>query len=138
MCGFLSIYLNKNKFKNEINNIKNNFEDFSFRGPDNSNFEEHHINNKKLLIGHHRLSIIDLDIRSNQPMNSENNRYKLIYNGEIYNHLDIRKELENNYKIKIDYLELRNINNLKISDTKKNSRLFIAYYLNKVRLIDNL
>ncbi len=100
MCGFLSIYLNKNKFKNEINNIKNNFEDFSFRGPDNSNFEEHHINNKKLLIGHHRLSIIDLDIRSNQPMNSENNRYKLIYNGEIYNHLDIRKELENNYKIK--------------------------------------
>ena len=49
-----------------------------------------------------------------------------------------KKELKNNYKIKIDYLELRNINNLKISNTKKNSRLFIAYYLNNVRLIDNL
>ena len=49
-----------------------------------------------------------------------------------------KKKLKNNYKIKIDYLELRNINNLKISCTKKNSRLFIAYYLNKVRLIDNL
>jgi len=49
-----------------------------------------------------------------------------------------KKELKNNYKIKIDYLELRNINNLKISSTKKNSRLFIAYYLNNVRLIDNL
>jgi len=49
-----------------------------------------------------------------------------------------KKELKNNHKIKIDYLELRNINNLKISSTKKNSRLFIAYYLNNVRLIDNL
>jgi Panthothenate synthetase len=49
-----------------------------------------------------------------------------------------KKELKNNFKIKIDYLELRNINNLKISSTKKNSRLFIAYYLNNVRLIDNL
>jgi pantoate--beta-alanine ligase len=48
------------------------------------------------------------------------------------------KELRNNYKIKIDYLELRNIKNLKISSTNNNSRLFIAYYLNNVRLIDNL
>jgi len=49
-----------------------------------------------------------------------------------------KKELKNNYKIKIDYLELRNIKNLKLSSTKKNSRLFIAYYLKNVRLIDNL
>ncbi len=49
-----------------------------------------------------------------------------------------KKELKNNYKIKIDYLELRNINNLKISRSNKNSRLFIAYHINKVRLIDNL
>ena len=57
----------------------------------------------------------------------------------ISNFLNVKKvELRNNFKIKIDYLELRNINNLKISSTKKNSRLFIAYYLNKVRLIDNI
>ena len=50
-----------------------------------------------------------------------------------------KKELRNNFKIKIDYLELRNEKNLKVSNTlKKNSRLFIAYYLNSVRLIDNL
>ncbi len=49
-----------------------------------------------------------------------------------------KKELKNNYKIKIDYLELRNIKNLKFSNTKNNSRLFIAYYLKNVRLIDNL
>ncbi len=58
---------------------------------------------------------------------------------KISNFLNIKKkELKNNYKIKIDYLELRNINNLKISSTKQNSRLFIAYYLNNIRLIDNL
>ena len=57
----------------------------------------------------------------------------------ISNFLNLqKKELKNNYKIKIDYLELRNINNLKISSTTKNSRLFIAYHINKVRLIDNL
>ena len=49
-----------------------------------------------------------------------------------------KRELKNNYKIKIDYLELRNIKNLKLSNTKNNSRLFIAYYLKNVRLIDNL
>ena len=49
-----------------------------------------------------------------------------------------KKELKKSYKIKIDYLELRNINNLKNSSTKENSRLFIAYYLSNVRLIDNL
>ena len=57
----------------------------------------------------------------------------------ISNFLNLqKKELKNNYKIKIDYLELRNINNLRISSTKKKSRLFIAYYLRNVRLIDNV
>lgn len=42
------------------------------------------------------------------------------------------------YKIKIEYLELRNRINLKKSNNLKNSRLFIAYYINKIRLIDNL
>ena len=60
-------------------------------------------------------------------------------NKNISSFLNLKKtELRNNFKIKIDYLELRNINNLKVSKIKKNSRLFIAYYLNKVRLIDNL
>ena len=47
-------------------------------------------------------------------------------------------EMKKNFQIKIDYLEFRNLSNLNISKIKKNSRLFIAYYLNKVRLIDNL
>jgi pantoate--beta-alanine ligase len=47
------------------------------------------------------------------------------------------KILEDSYNIKIDYLELRNKKNLQKSNQKNKSRLFIAYYLDKVRLIDN-
>ena len=47
------------------------------------------------------------------------------------------KKLENLYKIKIDYLEFRNEKNLKIYKLRGKSRLFVAYYLKKVRLIDN-
>jgi pantoate--beta-alanine ligase len=49
-----------------------------------------------------------------------------------------KKDLIKKYNIKIEYLETRNIKNLDKSNTFKNSKIFIAYYLNKVRLIDNL
>ena len=48
------------------------------------------------------------------------------------------KELMRKYKITIEYLELRKLSNLKKSVTTKSSNLFIAYYINKIRLIDNL
>ena len=48
------------------------------------------------------------------------------------------KELTKKYKVKIEYLELRNLINLKKSNTLKNSKLFVSYYVNKIRLIDNL
>ena len=49
----------------------------------------------------------------------------------------IKKEIEMNYKIKIDYLEFRDEKNLKLNDFKKKYRLFIAYTIDNVRLIDN-
>ena len=48
-----------------------------------------------------------------------------------------KKELNKIYKIKVEYLDLRNIANLKNTNSMKGSKLFVAYYLNKVRLIDN-
>ncbi|NGX43203.1 MAG: Asparagine synthetase [glutamine-hydrolyzing] 1 [Chlamydiae bacterium] len=47
-------------------------------------------------LGHRRLSIIDLSPAGHQPMSSEDQRYWIVYNGEIYNYLEIRKELESN------------------------------------------
>ena len=49
----------------------------------------------------------------------------------------LKKDLSNKFKVKIEYLEFRNENNLKKSLSKNKCRLFIAYYINKVRLIDN-
>tara|TARA_A100001015_G_scaffold63068_1_gene69606 strand:- start:628 stop:1440 length:813 start_codon:yes stop_codon:yes gene_type:complete len=48
-----------------------------------------------------------------------------------------KNELKKKYDIKVDYLELRNIKNLKLTNKIKNARIFIAYYISKVRLIDN-
>ena len=52
----------------------------AWRGPDSQNFEV--LNNKDFL-GHVRLSIIDPSARSNQPLTTEDKRYKIIFNGEI-------------------------------------------------------
>jgi asparagine synthase (glutamine-hydrolysing) len=46
------------------------------------------------VLGHNRLSIIDLSIRAAQPMSSPDGRHVLVYNGEIYNYLELRRELE--------------------------------------------
>ena len=50
---------------------------------------------------------------------------------------EIINKVENIYKVKIDYLEFRNERNLKINSFKKKYRLFVAYSINKIRLIDN-
>lgn len=47
-----------------------------------------------IALGHRRLSIVDLSPAGHQPMSSDDGRYVLVFNGEIYNHLHIRKELE--------------------------------------------
>ena len=51
--------------------------------------------------------------------------------------LDLKKELSKNFDIKIEYLECRNTQNLSTSILKKPFKLFVAYYINNVRLIDN-
>ena len=51
--------------------------------------------------------------------------------------LNKKKELQKKFNIKIDYLEIRNEKNLTTLTKNKKIRLFVAYYINKVRLIDN-
>jgi len=62
------------------------------RGPDDEGI---YISNK-LGLGHRRLSIIDLSTRGHQPMSNEDGSVWITYNGEIYNHLSLRKQLQNN------------------------------------------
>jgi len=89
MCG-INGFIGKSVDKIEImNNITNH------RGPDNSSFNIIELANFNLSLGHNRLSIIDLSISANQPFISEDNRYSMVYNGELYNYIELKKELEN-------------------------------------------
>jgi asparagine synthase (glutamine-hydrolysing) len=82
MCG---IYLTNILFEESV--VKEKLDSISFRGPDFTGIER--IEN--LTFGHLRLSILDLDPRSNQPMKYEN--LTIVFNGEIYNYIDLKKEL---------------------------------------------
>lgn len=61
------------------------------RGPDGEGFYEDR--DKSVYLGHRRLSIIDIPGGA-QPMWTEDGKLGIVYNGEIYNHMEIRKELE--------------------------------------------
>jgi asparagine synthase (glutamine-hydrolysing) len=60
------------------------------RGPD---YTGAWIESQSIALGHNRLSIIDLTESANQPFHSECGNFVLIFNGEIYNYLEIRSEL---------------------------------------------
>lgn len=63
------------------------------RGPDGEGWEVLETTAGQLTLGHRRLAIIDLDSRATQPMTSANGRYVVVFNGEIYNYIELREEL---------------------------------------------
>jgi asparagine synthase (glutamine-hydrolysing) len=97
MCGINGFYSKSLSNFNDVI-VKMNSA-ISHRGPDtNGTWSD---KNSGIVLGHQRLSIIDVSSSGNQPMQSSSGRYILTYNGEIYNYLKIRKELEmNNANIK--------------------------------------
>lgn len=62
------------------------------RGPDDGGYWCD--SQQRIGLGHRRLSILDLSSAGHQPMHSPSGRYVIAFNGEIYNHLDLRSELE--------------------------------------------
>ena len=91
MCGVLGFIEKLEKIEAEkILGVMAN--QTKHRGPDNTGiwyYEEDGV-----ALGHNRLSILDLSVTANQPMVSPSGRYVIVFNGEIYNHLAIRSELE--------------------------------------------
>lgn len=63
------------------------------RGPDGHGIEQIAVCNQSVSLAHTRLSILDLSPAGKQPMQSRDGRWWVTFNGEIYNHLDLRKSL---------------------------------------------
>lgn len=89
MCGLVG-YINAGARPADTKITQKMGDLIAHRGPDG----EGYWSNKNVSLGHRRLAILDLSEVSNQPMFSEDERYVLVYNGEIYNYLDIRQDLE--------------------------------------------
>lgn len=75
------------------NEVESKLERTSFRGPDRSKYQFFKSENQQVIFGHNRLSIIDLDERSDQPF-TYLDKIHIVFNGEVFNFLEIRKELE--------------------------------------------
>jgi asparagine synthase (glutamine-hydrolysing) len=90
MCGIAG-YLGKNRF--DTKNIQNILETLYRRGPDSNGFKEIPDGKDFLSLFSSRLNIIDNDNRANQPFVYKD-KY-LIFNGEIYNYLELKSELKN-------------------------------------------
>jgi len=91
MCGINGILGNVSKEDEMI--VKQMNDILAYRGPD-ANMDKRY---PGAVLGHRRLSIIDLSEKALQPMESYDKRYVLVFNGEIYNYKEIRKILTDEY-----------------------------------------
>lgn len=92
MCGITGFVSN---IKNKEEIIKKMNKRIEHRGPDGEGI----YTDELVALGHKRLSIIDLD-NGSQPMYNEKKDIVIVYNGEIYNYKELRKELESKHKFK--------------------------------------
>src|SRR6187399_2049859 len=111
MCGICGIVSKSGNLQFEI--IKNMNDAIAHRGPDdegflaynsgsknfleinrsNSNSGEVNRSDHNLFLGHRRLSIIDVSERGHEPYKDPDERFFMIYNGEIYNYLELKEDL---------------------------------------------
>jgi len=85
MCGILGS-VNKTFDESVLDLIKH-------RGPDDGKIISLNLDENRVTLGHRRLSIQDLSVAGQQPMYSACGKYVIVFNGEIYNHLELRKNL---------------------------------------------
>lgn len=89
MCGFVGV-LRRNGEGAETSVIEQMLEPLRHRGPDGSGVWSE----REVALGHVRLSILDLSERAGQPILTADRAAALVYNGEVYNYRDLRRDLE--------------------------------------------
>lgn len=89
MCGIAGILtFNKQPIQQHV--LEQMGSAIAHRGPDDHGYWI----NQSIGFVHQRLAIIDMSEAGHQPMHSDDRRYTIVYNGELYNHNDFRKELQ--------------------------------------------
>lgn len=92
MCGLAGFMVPGSLDRDAARSITAMTRAVEHRGPDDSG--QWLDDNAGIALGHRRLAIVDLSPAGHQPMRSVSGRYVLVYNGEIYNHRDLRARLE--------------------------------------------
>lgn len=90
MCGITGFF--NNQRVEDFNILQSMLHCQKHRGPDAEGYFFETIGDLQVALGHRRLSIIDVSAAANQPMTFQN--LVMTYNGEVYNHLEIRRELQ--------------------------------------------
>jgi asparagine synthase (glutamine-hydrolysing) len=104
MCGIVGIYsFGGSKIRIDISLLIKMRDTMVHRGPDGAGVWISE--DARVGMGHRRLSIIDLSETAGQPMHNEDGSLSIVFNGEIYNHSEIRSELEktNRHQWKTDH-----------------------------------
>lgn len=91
MCGFVG-FVSQDRFSGLIGDLPKAVSSLSHRGPDDDGifYDE----SQGVGLAHRRLSILDLSTAGRQPLPSDDQTLQIVYNGEIYNFMEIRKILE--------------------------------------------
>jgi asparagine synthase (glutamine-hydrolysing) len=92
MCGIIG-FISNNKSYNRKNIASNMLQKLEHRGPDQNGFDTY---DESVTLGMTRLSIIDT-IDHDIPLQDNSKNYSIVYNGEIYNHSDIKSRLKSSY-----------------------------------------
>lgn len=92
MCGILGIINIRSDTSGKLSTL--NPKHIVKRGPDNLGCNLFSVGSTEFQLWHTRLAILDLSDRSNQPMEDLGSGWCIIYNGEIYNYIEIKAELE--------------------------------------------
>ncbi|WP_166963639.1 asparagine synthase (glutamine-hydrolyzing) [Yeosuana marina] len=119
MCG-ISGLIGTGDYKFQL---KNMLEAQAHRGPD---FTGTFFDKGFAALGHNRLSIIDLSDNANQPFSDTSGRYSMVFNGEIYNYLELKERLKNDYNFKTS------------SDTEVLLAAFITYGKACLKLLNGM
>ncbi len=96
MCGIAGILSKEELNRSRSGSVKSMISIIQHRGPDNSNVKSYDYAS----LGQARLSIIDLSKKSDQPMDSLDGQFVIVFNGEIYNYKELREELKSFYNFR--------------------------------------